>query len=165
MARHVVKPAYSGSWPGNQEASGCFYMVIQTDPVMSAGPSSVSTHVRVLVVEDHPDTLYALKSFLQHKGHVVHAAVSAEAALRVPRSDYDAAIIDILHPRGMNGCELLKALVERDGPLQAIAFSVAGSAEDVARCREAGFFRHVLKPGLDELMAALADMTADFSQN
>jgi CheY-like chemotaxis protein len=98
-----------------------------------------------LVVENHEDTLQAMKMFLELEGHAVAMAATMKQALDAAFADkFDLIITDIGLPDG-DGWELMRQLRER-GPVRAVAMSGYGWKEDVERSRSAGFFAHLLKP-------------------
>jgi CheY-like chemotaxis protein len=66
--------------------------------------------VRVLVVDDDPDVIEYLSSFLEDEGFAVSAAGDETAALaEVERSRPDAILIDVMLP-GRSGLDLLVRL-------------------------------------------------------
>ena len=101
--------------------------------------------LHILVVENHQDTLDAMKMFLELHAHKVETAGTMQAALDVAtQSDFDLVITDIGLPDG-DGWELMRQLRER-GPVRAVAMSGYGWKEDLAKSRAAGFEAHLLKP-------------------
>lgn len=103
--------------------------------------------VRLLVVEDHLDTLAMLIRLLERRGYILRSAGSIKEALEVAREyDFDVLISDIGLPDG-RGTELLDQLGKiRPQPLRAIAMSGFGMDDDVERSRQAGFAEHLTKP-------------------
>lgn len=103
--------------------------------------------LRILLVEDNPDTLRYLGLILRRRGHRVRDAADLESARRAAREeDFDLLISDIELPDG-NGLDLFRELaVERGAPLPGIAMSGFGSEDDVLQARAAGFFVHLTKP-------------------
>jgi len=108
----------------------------------------------ILVVENHEDTLQAMKMFLELEGHSVQTAGTMKSALEAAESAFDLIITDIGLPDG-DGWELMRQLRER-GPVRAVAMSGYGWKEDLEKSRLAGFFAHLLKPlKITELEAVL----------
>jgi CheY-like chemotaxis protein len=113
---------------------------------------------RILVVEDHDDTLRAMKLLLTRLGYKVLAAENMTDALRIAEEEqFDILLSDIGLPDG-SGLELLKRIRQRrDVP--ALALSGFGMDEDVERSRDAGFSDHLTKPvSIDRLQAAIAQL-------
>jgi CheY-like chemotaxis protein len=101
--------------------------------------------LHILVVENHQDTLDAMKMFLELHGHKVETAGTMQTALAAAtETDFDLVITDIGLPDG-DGWELMHRLRER-GPVRAVAMSGYGWKEDLEKSRAAGFEAHLLKP-------------------
>lgn len=103
--------------------------------------------VRLLVVEDHHDTLATLTRLLERRGYVIRSAGSIAEALEVAREyDFEVLISDIGLPDG-RGTELLEHLGKIRPQLPpAIAMSGFGMDDDVERSSQAGFAEHLTKP-------------------
>jgi DNA-binding response OmpR family regulator len=101
--------------------------------------------MRILVVEDHPDTLHWLQIHLEDLGHTVLTARDRRQAQPVLEArDCDVLISDIGLPDG-NGWDLLQQVQPGD-QLLAIAMSGAGTTADAERSRAAGYRHHLFKP-------------------
>jgi DNA-binding response OmpR family regulator len=112
--------------------------------------------LRILVVENHADTLESLRLYLEDCGHQVSTALTLEQARRhLSHFDYDLVICDIGLPDG-SGWQLLENRPEK-GELFAVAMSGFGKNADNTRSRAAGFRYHLLKPfraaELDKILA------------
>jgi signal transduction histidine kinase/ActR/RegA family two-component response regulator len=104
--------------------------------------------VRVLVVDDSPETATMLRQLLEFEGAEVATALSGAEALRtVDGRDFDLVISDIAMP-GMDGYELLRELRlrPRTSGVPALAVTGFGQTEDAERAYAAGFFAHLVKP-------------------
>ena len=113
---------------------------------------------RILVVDDHGDTLRSMKLLLCRLGYEVLAADNMNDALHIAQEQhFDILLSDIGLPDG-SGLELLKRIRQmRDVP--ALALSGFGMDEDVERSRDAGFSDHLTKPvSIDRLQAAVAEL-------
>ena len=127
-----------------------------------AGPQAMSAvkKRRILVVDDHGDTLRSMKLLLRRLGYEVLAAETMGDALRIAEEEeFDILLSDIGLPDG-SGLELLKRIrLRRDIP--ALALSGFGMDEDIERSRDAGFADHLTKPvSIDRLQAAIAQLEA-----
>ena len=101
--------------------------------------------LHILVVENHQDTLDAMKMFLDLYGHTTETAGTMQGALNAAfSSSFDLVITDIGLPDG-DGWELMRRLRERS-PVRAVAMSGYGWKEDLEKSRAAGFEAHLLKP-------------------
>src|SRR5262249_5038709 len=107
------------------------------------------THrLRVLVVDDYPDTAETMAMLLRLRGYTVDIARSGAAAIRLAQKHRPrVALLDISMP-GMSGYELAKNLRRMfpGAPLRLIAITAHSFEEDRRRCREAGFDCHLTKP-------------------
>jgi CheY-like chemotaxis protein len=122
---------------------------------------SPTRSLRILVVENHPDMRRGLEVFLNMLGHRARFAVDMRTALEAVESEekFDVLLSDIGLPDG-NGWELLRRLEQMGRrPPHAIAMSGYGNTTDMEKSREAGFRRHLIKPGPPaELEAALREV-------
>ncbi len=120
----------------------------------NAPTSSVSSHrsLRVLLVEDHPDTAEQLNRLLTRAGHEVSCAMSLSEAREIVATKskgnshcpFDIVISDLGLPDG-SGHDLMRDLGSCHR-LPGIALSGFGMKEDVAASLAAGFARHMTKP-------------------
>lgn len=120
-------------------------------------PQAPPAGLRILLVDDHPDTCAALERLLKLRGHHVTAAHNMRNALeRAGDADsFDLLISDVGLPDG-NGMDLLRVLRTKH-PIRGIAISGFGMDADIGKSLEAGFSEHLVKPvKLEKLEAAIA---------
>jgi CheY-like chemotaxis protein len=130
---------------------------IKTREVTGSQPVAAGKR-RILVVDDHGDTLRSMQLLLRRLGYEVLAAENMTDALQIAEEQpFDILLSDIGLPDG-SGLELLKRIRQtRDVP--ALALSGFGMDEDVERSRDAGFSDHLIKPvSIDRLQAAIAQL-------
>ena len=110
---------------------------------------------RILVCDDEPQILRALKVVLRDANFEVDAAESAKEALdRAAVRPPDAAIVDLVLPDG-DGIEVCRSLREWT-QMPIIVLSAVGEEDDKVRALEAGADDYVVKPfGPRELVARL----------
>jgi CheY-like chemotaxis protein len=101
--------------------------------------------VRVLLVEDDPDTLAVTSMLLRGTYEVATAETISQALNQLRDHDFDLLISDISLPDG-SGLDLMREMRERQKGVRGIALSGFGSQEDVRRARLAGFSVHLTKP-------------------
>ncbi|HLX19461.1 MAG TPA: response regulator transcription factor [Gaiellaceae bacterium] len=110
---------------------------------------------RVLVVDDEPQILRALKTSLRGAGYDVQTAETAEEALAAAAlSRPDAVILDLVLPdgRGTDVCRELRTW----STVPVIVLSVVGDETEKVAALDAGADDYVTKPfGIDELLARL----------
>jgi CheY-like chemotaxis protein len=107
--------------------------------------------MKILAIEDHEDTAVVMVRMLEGMGHIVVPANSVASAVDVlTRNQFDLIISDIGLPDG-NGVSLIHA-VRTFCNAPAIALTGYGMREDVDRCLNAGFTRHLTKPVTVEVL-------------
>ena len=108
---------------------------------------------RLLLVDDHPDTLRTLSQLLRRACYHLDTAeniAQAEPLL----AQCEVLVTDIDLPDG-DGCELMRLFKARGGRL-GIAVTGFGQPEDIRRYEEAGFQCHLVKPiDFQQLLAAI----------
>ena len=111
---------------------------------------------RLLLVEDHEDTLKTFARILRHKGFEVQEASTVSEAITVSRPG-DLLLSDIALPDG-DGRELMRQLAPLGIP--GIAMSGFGTAQDREEYRRAGFVESFVKPvDVGELLKAISRVT------
>jgi len=113
---------------------------------------------RLLIVEDNPDSRFALRVLLETLGHEVHEANDGEAGVAATLAVRpDVVLIDVGLPR-LDGYEVARRLRAEAGGIRLVALTGYGQSEDVQRARDAGFDCHLVKPAsAEQLRAAIGD--------
>jgi two-component system CheB/CheR fusion protein len=111
--------------------------------------------LRVLFVEDHPDTANVMTRLLSSLGYQVRTANSVAAALQCAAAEkFDILVSDIGLPDA-SGYELMEQIRDRYR-MKGIALSGYGMEGDVQRGKAAGFADHITKPvSVAQLQAAI----------
>lgn len=114
-----------------------------TENASSAQPAGF----RILLVDDHADTLRSMDRLLRLRGYLVCTALTVAAALdSAANQPFDLLISDVGLPDG-TGMDLMRELRRVHGEaLRGIALSGYGMEEDVTRSHDAGFTEHLTKP-------------------
>ena len=119
--------------------------------------------LRVLVVDDEPDTCQVLEAILRWDGAEVRASQSAVEALAALAGWWpDILLCDIGMP-GEDGYALMRKIRARGQPpghpLTAVALTAYARSEDRQQALSAGFQMHIPKPfDTDELVGTLATL-------
>jgi signal transduction histidine kinase len=101
--------------------------------------------VRILLVDDHEDTLEFMSRFLTLCGHEVATAATYQKALRISQErQFDLLLSDLGLPDG-DGYQLMRVL-QAASPIKGIALSGYGMNADVQASLAAGFSAHLTKP-------------------
>jgi DNA-binding response OmpR family regulator len=102
---------------------------------------------RILVIDDDPEVVELLTSYLREEGYGVSGALTIDEGIKlVTLSRPELVLLDILLPGGMNGIEVLKRIRSIDPTIKVIM--VTGS-RDPLLAREAlelGALAYVDKP-------------------
>lgn len=102
--------------------------------------------LRVLVVEDTPDSQFLIRRILLKAGAVVETASDgAEALDKAADMDFDAVLMDIQMPH-VDGYEATATLRQRGFSNPIIALTAHAMKEDQERTLRSGFDDHVTKP-------------------
>ena len=109
--------------------------------------SSQPTGLRILLVDDHADTLRSMERLLRLRGYQVCTAPTvAEALAFAANQPFDLLVSDVGLPDG-TGMDLMRELRLMHGEtLRGIALSGYGMEDDVSRSHAAGFDEHLTKP-------------------
>jgi len=118
-------------------------------------PSDASTPIRVLVVDDEPQILRALRIALRGHGYAVQTAQDGEEALdRLATHPPDAVILDLMMP-GKSGFDVVRE-VRAWSQVPIIIVSARGAERDKVEALDLGANDYLTKPfGVDELLARL----------
>ncbi len=109
--------------------------------------------IKILIVEDDPDSREVLQLFLEQSGAIIDSAESAEEAMALLRESADGLpdviVSDIAMPNE-DGYSLIgrirKLAVEYGGEIPALALSAFASNENKSRAYLAGFQKYHTKP-------------------
>ena len=123
------------------------------------------TGLRIMAVDDSPDTLDVIASALRASGAEIRIARSGDEALDAwARERCDVLLCDIAMPY-MDGFAVLAGIRELDATSHivtpAIAISAYASHDSRAACLQAGFQQHLAKPfDVGELTRVIASLAA-----
>ena len=120
--------------------------------------------LRILLVDDHDDTRYAIKDWFELDGHEVLDAADKRTALALGRKhNFDVLVCDLQLSDG-DGWELMMEL-RSEKPVIGIAMSGHCAPADLARSKAVGFLTHIVKPApTSEMEAALAIARVELSR-
>ncbi|MBK8240028.1 MAG: sigma-54-dependent Fis family transcriptional regulator [Deltaproteobacteria bacterium] len=123
--------------------------------------TDVSAPTRVLVADDQPDVLDALRLLLKSEGYVVETASSPANALAAARDrEFDVALVDLNYSRdttsGDEGIDLLHQILAVDTTLPVVVMTAWGSVDGAVAAVRAGARDYVEKPwNNDRLVSVL----------
>jgi DNA-binding NtrC family response regulator len=110
---------------------------------------------RLLLVDDEPAILFALKELAKSRGHEALLARSGAEAL-AKLEGVDTVVTDYAMPE-MDGVQLLQAVRERDESLPVIILTAHGSERIAVRSMKTGAYEYVTKPFDIEEMSQVID--------
>src|SRR5205823_5518800 len=110
---------------------------------------------RLLLVDDEPAMLFALKELAKQRRHDAVIARSGPEAL-AQLDGADAVVTDYAMP-DMDGVQLLQKIRERDESLPVILLTAHGSERIAVRAMKAGAYEYVTKPFDIEEMGVVID--------
>jgi len=179
IVRHLVE-AHGGTVRADNAPEGTGSVFTVRLPVMGHEPQTLAASgaapletlsrsrdlegLRVLVVDDEPDTREMVSAILKSQGAQVEAAGSAaEALAAIPRSRPHILVSDVEMP-GQDGYELIRKVrglpAEEGGRIPAAALTAYARPEDRMRALMAGYQIHVPKPVQPaELVAVVASLS------
>ena len=153
IARGFAEANGGRVWAESRAGQGATFVLAL--PTESACQDARVTGARVLVVDDEPQILRALRTSLRGAGYEVETADTAagalaEAAMRPP----DAVILDLVLPDG-SGTDVCREL-RTWSSAPVIVLSAVGDEREKIAALDAGADDYVTKPvGIDELLARL----------
>ncbi|MFH0904167.1 MAG: response regulator [Methanobacteriota archaeon] len=102
--------------------------------------------LKLLVVDDAPHVLKALRDTLEGRGYEVHEAVNGEEAVTMYREVRpDVVLMDILMPK-MDGISATRNIIDCYPDAKIIAVTAVGKRGLEKECIEAGASGFVMKP-------------------
>src|SRR5262249_54652132 len=127
------------------------------EPTVATAPSADDAFrtvsldgIRMLVVEDQPDTLEFLKRLLELRVATVATAASAPEALTRCREVRPEILISDIGLPGIDGYDLMQQIRQNDadegGAIPAVALTAYARSEDRTRALLAGYQAHLAKP-------------------
>ena len=183
IVRHLVE-LHGGTVQADSEGEGkgaTFTVMLPITPVYQVDSSGGRVHpgardllpaddstdrldgLRILVVDDEPDTRELLKQGLEYCGAKVNVVGSAAEALEALKVSIPDILISDIGMPGTDGYDLIKEIRRlpspRGGKVAAIALTAYTRIEDRLQALRAGYDMHVPKPvELTELVAVAASV-------
>ena len=122
-------------------------------------PASVST-CRVLVADDQPDVVAALRLLLKSAGYQIESANSPAAVLAaIDARDFDCVVMDLNYSRdttsGAEGLDLLNRIQAIDHILPVVVMTAWGSVELAVEAMRRGARDFIQKPWENERLLAI----------
>ncbi|HEX4772518.1 MAG TPA: sigma-54 dependent transcriptional regulator [Bryobacteraceae bacterium] len=125
--------------------------------------------MRVLIADDQPDVLEALRLLLKRDGYKIESAGSPQEALQVIENrDFDLAIIDLNYSRdttsGQEGLDLLANIQKLDASLPVIVMTAWSSIDIAVEAMRRGARDFVQKPWENERLLSIVRTQLELSE-
>ncbi len=114
---------------------------------------------KILIVDDDPRNIFALKLTLKSKGYQIESCTMAQEAIEILQKDnhFKVVLMDMMMPE-MDGYQAIKIIKETSSISQIPVIAVTAQAmpEDRQKCLDAGASDYVSKPiDVDQLITAI----------
>jgi DNA-binding NtrC family response regulator len=121
---------------------------------------TVPCQTRILIADDQPDVLEALRLLLKREGYKIESAESPQQVLQmIENREYDAALIDLNYTRdttsGQEGLDLLAKIQSLDSMLPVIVMTAWSSVDLAVEAMRRGARDFVPKPWENERLASI----------
>ncbi len=128
-------------------------------PRDSNGQTTLTTSMKILIVEDEKRVSQFLKKGFQEESYIVEVAPDGEQGITLARSgDFDAIILDIMLPK-KNGFEVLKELRKSKLTTPVLVLSSKGEVEDRVEGLNIGADDYLPKPfAFSEVLARVRSL-------
>ena len=118
---------------------------------------------KILIVDDDPRNIFALKLTLKARGYHIESSTMAQEAIDVLNKDnhFDVVLMDMMMPE-MDGYEAIKMIKNTPSisNIPVIAVTAQAMPEDRQKCLDAGSADYVSKPiDVDLLMNAIEKLS------
>ena len=123
---------------------------------------------RILIADDQPDVLEALRLLLKREGVKTDSVESPQQALQAVESrEYDLAVIDLNYSRdttsGQEGLELLNKIQTVDSMLPVVVMTAWGSVDLAVEAMRRGARDFIQKPWENERLSAIVRTQLELS--
>ena len=114
-------------------------------------PTTAPTNARILLADDQPDILEALRFLLKGEGYVVDTVKTPQGALKALEArDFDLLIMDLNYTRdttsGQEGLDLLQRIRNLDSTLPVVVITAWGSVDVAVEAMRRGARDFITKP-------------------
>ncbi|HEX4809063.1 MAG TPA: sigma-54 dependent transcriptional regulator [Bryobacteraceae bacterium] len=129
----------------------------------------VPSQMRILIADDQPDVLEALRLLLKGEGYKIELVESPRQVIQaIENRDYDAAIVDLNYSRdttsGQEGLDLLAKMQGMDPLLPVIVMTAWGSVDLAVEAMRRGARDFIQKPWENERLAVIVRTQLELSQ-
>lgn len=119
---------------------------------------------KILIVDDEPDMLSALKLFFSKKGYIVTTARCGEEAWEFIEETMFDLIISDMAMEDLSGIELLKLVRSVDSTIPFIIITGVGTIETAVEAIQIGAFHYITKPFKSHDIEILAQRALEYGK-
>ena len=128
-----------------------------------------SSQLRILIADDQPDVLEALRLLLKREGYKTESVDSPAAVVNaIENRDFDAAIIDLNYTRdttsGEEGLDLLAKIQKVDATLPVIVMTAWSSVDLAVEAMRRGARDFIPKPWENQRLASVVRTQLELSE-
>ena len=129
----------------------------------------VASQMRILIADDQPDVLEALRLLLKREGYKIESAESPQQALQaIENRDFDLALIDLNYTRdttsGEEGLELLANIQRTDSTLPVIVMTAWSSIDLAVEAMRRGARDFIQKPWENARLSSIVRTQLELSE-
>ena len=126
--------------------------------------NQISTHLKILIIDDERSIRNSLKEILADEGYEVDVAEDgAQGCAMVDKEKYSVVFCDIKMP-GMDGVEVLDKMVEMGVDAAIVMISGHGDINTAVECIKKGAFDYIPKPlDLNRILITIKNATEKVS--
>jgi DNA-binding NtrC family response regulator len=123
---------------------------------------------RILIADDQPDVLEALRFLLKSEGYKIESAESPEEVLRLfENRDFDLVIMDLNYSRdttsGQEGLDLLQKIQSLDPMVRVVVMTAWGSVDVAVEAMRRGARDFIQKPWENERLSSIVRTQLELS--
>ncbi|MFN2445186.1 MAG: sigma-54-dependent transcriptional regulator [Vicinamibacterales bacterium] len=131
-----------------------------TNPRATGGTSRMEPSPRILIADDQPDVLEALRLLLKPEGFLIDTASSPQQLMRaLELKDYDVVLMDLNYARdttsGEEGLDLLQRIHKADESLPVVVMTAWGSVNVAVEAMRRGARDFIQKPWENERLVSI----------
>src|SRR5450631_189006 len=124
---------------------------------------------RILIADDQPDVLEALRLLLKREGCKTDSVESPQQALQaIENHEYDLAIVDLNYSRdttsGQEGLDLLAKIQGVDSMLPVVVMTAWGSVDLAVEAMRRGARDFIQKPWENERLSSIVRLQLELSE-
>jgi len=148
---YIVKPIRRRELTDTINAVMSGEVIFRESPVPVYAAPATAAQTRILLVEDSPDNILLIQTYLNNSGYLVDTAENGEIAVaKYKLKEYELVLMDIEMPimDGYTATGLIREWEKNNGrqPVPIIALTAYAFEEDRIRSLAAGCTDHVTKP-------------------